>query len=462
MRTSGRMGVVLAAMSVASTLTACSADDGAFGLSSARPGTASYSTVANDDGGPFEFTPLASSAVCTAGGDAAKPFVLPAGYTQANIASEPDYADVPDMTTQNETGQDKGRYLYQVHEVGSNGSLSVTDMQTGLTKTIARRSDWESLDPVRWTPWGTLLIAEETNAAGFRDPQFPQAVGGLVYELVPNAGDPTTIDAVFARPAIGAKSHEGMLFDGHGNLYSISERTPGYIFKFVPDRRGDLSAGQTYVLKITESDGDRTGVAEWVPLDRDAVQVDASAAGDAVQATGYGRPEDLELTVSRGGDRDGENTLYAAITSEHRIIAIDLAPGGRSDDARDDEGGRGSDRTGAYVYDYVRRGLNTTSEFSMPDNLAFDHAGNLYIAEDPGGSFSSGKRSGDDIWVAIPGRGKHTPASSVVRFASLTDCDAEPTGILFEMHHNVLFVHAQHRGGDRLDKTVAIKRASRD
>ena len=456
-----KVAAAMAATSIA-VFAACSVDDQSWGLSGIRPGAASYAGGASDDAGPFEFTPLGSSAACTAGGDANKPFVLPVGFTQTNIASEPDYADVPDMAAQNESGIDKGRYLYQVHEVGSNGSVSVTDLRTGLTKRIAQRSDWESLDPVRWTPWGTLLIAEETNAAGFRDPQFPQAVGGLVYELVPNADDPTTIDAVAARPAIGAKSHEGMTFDGHGNLYSISERTPGYIFKFVPDRRGDLSSGQTYVLKVTQPDGDRTGTAEWIALDREAVQVDASAAGDAVQATGYGRPEDVELAASRGADRDGENTLYVAITSEHRVLAIDLAPGGRNDDSRAGDGGRGADRTAAYVYDYVRRGLNTTSDFEMPDNLAFDHAGNLFITEDPGGSFSSGTRRGDDIWVATPGRGKHSPAASVVRFASLTDCDAEPTGILFEMRRNVLFVHAQHRGGDRLDKTVAIAHAARD
>jgi secreted PhoX family phosphatase len=101
------------------------------------------------------------------------------------------------------------------------------------------------------------------------------------------------VKRVVARPAIGSKSHEGMRFDPQGNLYSISERTPGYIFKFVPDRRGDLSSGQTYVLKVTQPIGDRVGAAEWIPLGREAVQVDASAAADQVQATGYGRPEDV-------------------------------------------------------------------------------------------------------------------------------------------------------------------------
>ena len=96
-------------------------------------------------------------------------------------------------------------------------------------------------------------------------------------------------------------------------------------------------------------------------------------------ATGYGRPEDVEIATSSGTSRDGINTLYVAITSEHRVLAIDLAPNGEND--------RGDEST-AYVYDYVRIGLNTTSEFEMPDNLMLDHAGNLYIAEDPGVNFA--------------------------------------------------------------------------
>jgi hypothetical protein len=47
---------------------------------------------------------------------------------------------------------------------------------------------------------------------------------------------------------------------------------------------------------------------------------------------------------------------------------------------------------------------------------------------------------------------------SVERFASLTDCSAEPTGIYVDLRSNTLFVHAQHRGGDGLDKTVAVFR----
>ena len=438
MTRSAAMYLAVSVLGAVGAMTACSADQVGVGPA-VSTSQARFATL-GDARGAFQFAALATSAVCTSGGDAVNPLVLPAGFAQVVVASEPSFADAPDMNTQNETGAQAGRYLYRVHEAGGNGSLSVTDLETGITKTIARRADWEALDPTVWTPWGTLLFGEETNSAQFRDPSYPASVGGLVYEAFLHKSDLTVVDSVVARPAIGAKSHEGMRFDTQGNLYSISERTPGYIFKFAPDVKGDLSAGQTYVLRITQADGDRTGDAEWVPLSRSAVQVDASAAADLVRATGYGRPEDVEIATSTGNNAGGAHTLYVAITSEHRVLAIDLR-----------------EPKAVHVSEYVRNGGNAPADFTAPDNLALDRSGNLYITEDPGGSFSGGKRNGDDIWVAAPNRGgHHGAAASVVRFASLTDCDAEPTGIYFDLRANRLFVNVQHRGGDKLDKTMAV------
>ena len=58
-----------------------------------------------------------------------------------------------------------------------------------------------------------------------------------------------------------------------------------------------------------------------------------------------------------------------------------------------------------------------------------------------------GKRKGDDIWVAAPNTGgQHGASPSVTRFASLTDCDAEPTGIYYDLTSSRLFVNIQHPG----------------
>jgi sugar lactone lactonase YvrE len=385
--------------------------------------------------GPVQFTPLASSVACTAGGNPNAVFSIPAGFTQSNVASEPDYMGNPDMITENETGPEAGRFVFQTHELGlgSNTGVSVTDLVSGTTKMLVQRTDWGSLDGIAWTPWGTLFAAEERS-------------GGKVWEI-----DPWTLETT-ARPALGLKSHEGIRIDSQGNVYGISETNPGFIFRFVPDSRGDLSSGQLYALEITEPTGDRVGEAQWIPLSRTAVQVDANAAAAAAGATGYNRPEDVEIATSTGNDRGGSNVLYVALTgpsnpTDNRIIAIDLR-----------ESNGGSDHATAFVYDYVKWGVNAVQgDFEMPDNLALDRAGNLYITEDP--ATAPNTKRGDDIWVATPTTGQpHQPAASVVRFASLTDCNAEPTGIYFDVRGNRLLVHAQHRGGDGLDKTVAIAR----
>ena len=123
--------------------------------------------------GGFSFTPLASSFACTvSGGDAVNPVSLPTGFEQDIIASEPSFADAPDMNTQNENGPQAGRYLYRPSE-GSISEVSVTDLKTNTTKRFAFRPDWESMDPTVWTPWGTLLVGEEANVATKPDPDYP-------------------------------------------------------------------------------------------------------------------------------------------------------------------------------------------------------------------------------------------------------------------------------------------------
>jgi uncharacterized protein len=374
-----------------------------------------------------DFTPLSSSASCVAPPSTLpafatyQPFVLPAGYEQSILLDEiGDFAPVagtganlPDMNTLNETGPHAGRYLYRTHEVGSNGAVTVTDLWTGITTLVAQQQHYEALDGISWTPWGTLLFAEERIVASFPDPAVPNAVGGLVYEW-----DPAT-RVTTPRPAIGTRSHEGLQFDAKGNLYGISESTPGIngsgaIFKFVPDRPGDLSSGQLYALKVLNAS--RTGAAVWVPLDRQAVQVNSDNAAIAAGATGWGRPEDVEMALSTGNSAGGAGVMFVASTSEDLILRIEL------------------DGDDAWVSNFVENVPGMTD----PDNLALDSRGNLYIAED---------RSAGDIWVARRSGGPERVATDVVRFASLADCSAEPTGIYFDRSGKTLYVNVQHAGG---------------
>jgi secreted PhoX family phosphatase len=108
----------------------------------------------------------------------------------------------------------------------------------------------------------------------------------------------------------------------------------------------------------------------------------------------------------------------------------------------------------------VRDGLNAPSDFDAPDNLALDKDGNLFITEDPGGSAPS-KTRGDDVWLARFDRGNVRQAPPIVRFLSITDCNAEPTGVYISKSGRSLFINVQHRGGDGRDGAFAIQKISR-
>src|SRR5206468_11345016 len=105
-------------------------------------------------------------------------------------------------------------------EVATNGQVTVTDLESGVTRVLAQRADWNRLDGTVWTPWGTLLTGEELRRGRTPfgpDPMAPQALAGLIYEIDPVSG------ASLARPALGARAHEGIRLDAEGNVYGISE-----------------------------------------------------------------------------------------------------------------------------------------------------------------------------------------------------------------------------------------------
>jgi secreted PhoX family phosphatase len=373
--------------------------------------------------------PIAGSAYNQMSANWTEPLVAPEGFTQELVADETvldiypgTTDDLTDMNTVNETGPQAGRYLYRTHEVGSNGALSVVDLETREAKVIAQRADWSRLDGLRWTPWGTLLFAEETD-------------GGHLYEAFLDPSDPTKVIRVEERSDLGVLRHEGIEALPDGTAFVIDELNGGSIFKFVPAKRGDLSDGQLYALKITGlSDADqkwneatynsKVGAFEWVALDMNQVVVDADVAANAVNATEFGRPEDVEVIGK---------TLYVANTTEDRVVAIDLNKD--------------------VLTSFVAAGVNVPVEnraagitgFNSPDNLAQGPDGRLWIVED---NFAS------DIFVA--GKDKGGTAETVELFASLKDPGAETSGIYFGKDPKTLFFNVQHPDKALADGTWKI------
>lgn len=418
--------------------------------------------------GPMPFNPIASSAYGMENDAdiATTPWVIPRGYVQSIVSDERNLDiylgnDWNDMNTVNETGKHAGRYLYRTHEVrgsnsarvdgGSGGAVSVVDLKTGLAREVVGRADWEALDGIVWTPWQTILFAEEVINSVLPDPVAPNAKSGLLYELRLDPKDPMSAESVTVRPMLGALSHEGIEIDAEGNVYVIDEARTGAIYKFVPETYGDLSRGQLYALKVMN--GAKTGAAEWRALDMAQVQISARVAAAAVGATEFCRPEDMERI---------DSTLYVALTCEDvdnpantsgknaagyavgTVLAVNL----------------GEQPSTKFV---VAPGKNVPFEvqptattagvtgFAKVDNLANGPDGKLWMVED--NDFS-------DIWVYDP-RSEDANGDGykdgVHLFASLKDKPAEGTGIYFGKDPHTLFVNVQHSGTGN-DKTMAITR----
>lgn len=404
---------------------------------------------ADDRNNNFNFKAIDSSANA-ADWDASAPWKLATGYTQTIVSDETNLNiydgsrdDWHDMNTVNETGPMAGRFMYRTHELRypanqpEGGTVSVVDLETGETTILAQDPSYNALDGVRWSPWGTVVFAEET-------------AGGRLLEIELN-DDRVTAKAIHDRPAVGRLAHEGIDFDANGNVYVVDEHrgrsigcdgvTPcgGSVYKFVPDTYGDLSSGSLYALKVTGPDG--TGQGEWVgPIDA----LNARIAGTAAGAQSYQRPEDLEVI---------DGVLYVAVTEgprdekgkehyEGRVISVDL-------DSME-------------VNNFVKPDVNVAVEIGKPGEegfqTGFDSVDNL--AEAPNGDLimiEDNKPS--DIWFASTETNDFGASEDVRLFASLTDPGAEGTGIYFSpLDDKTLYVNIQHSAADDGDATWAITR----
>lgn len=429
-----------------------------------------------------DFTPLAASSGPAA--DEAFPVLLSNdAFEQRSIADRASVLGegIPnsgnwDMITTNETGRHRGRYLFTVFETGEAG-IQRHDLKNGTTDTL-----WQTpyaapdsrgavaFDASFWTPWGTFITAEEsweTRVGGSTSPY------GRLFELRNPIDAPGIRGAVTPASNAGADlvhqnvvprtSHEGIQFDAAGAMYFIDELNGGCLYKYVPKapfrqvlrgRADYFAAGQTFVLRVGDgATPNATGAYTWVPItdangnglpgslvitDVNGVRsVDARNTTDlaAFKGTDYQRPEDLQIQRVRGHEY-----LYVATTTTNEVYRLDLkkqmitvfANRATLDLA-----------TGAAV------GAGLTS----PDNLAVDHAGNIYIIEDRNGGVD------DDIWFArdLNQDGDLLDAGEGLgRWASNGTPGSEFSGLYFDpFHKRRAWVNIQHPNSG-VDRTIQL------
>ena len=360
-----------------------------------------------------------------------------------------------------------GKFIFIPHETQYGAGLTRYNLEQDSAEVLfsgdldGANGDWSSdfgaFDPSTWSPNDTLFLGEEWSGEG------------RIFEVLNPMADVNDIQYRELN-SIPNVAHEGLRFSLDGSaLYFIDEWNSGSVYKFVPAVKGEYTQGQTFVLVVDGYDGvaaenwnstsnkdaTRTGKATWIPLtDADGNKltvtdpflngpsVDPSdptarggrGAADELNATPYGRPEDIEV----GRLANGNEVIYFNATSELALYSIE-------------EKGNGKAMVRLMASETATpKNLGypaTTGTVDSPDNLAQDALGNIYIVED----WPNNSNIGGDVWFVrdVDGDGV---AESLDHFLSLQVDGAESTGMIFNPSNPTNFVIVvQHPDSTNLD-----------
>ncbi|MBO8173065.1 MAG: DUF839 domain-containing protein [Bacillaceae bacterium] len=285
------------------------------------------------------------------------------------------------------------------------------------------------------TPWGTVLSGEEW-APSADDKGFLQTVEkakqegivfsdnhlnfGLIVEIDPATGE------VKKHRSMGRFSHEAaIVMPDRKTAYLTDDYRGGIFAKFVADQAGDLSSGTLYAARYDRNNQK----VEWIEIPDE--QLDRARDYALEQgATGFGRPEDLELNPVDGN-------IYWAETED---------PDKENKRGRVYQFNPNTDEMKPFVE-------GSADTFSNPDGIAIHPVtGDIYVHED---NYSSNMlptpgQDNNALWkVSLEDR-------RVVKFASVP-YGAEVTGGFFTPDGKVMFVNVQHPADPVKDQLVMIK-----
>ncbi|MGE9269908.1 MAG: alkaline phosphatase PhoX [Verrucomicrobiales bacterium] len=421
------------------------------------------------------FTPLTESATVVGPNDLEEltsPWVTPADISQKNIISLREVEDTVlsplqsiirvnagtsssmfDMLAYDPTGE----YLFIPHETPFGAGVTRYSVYDNASEVIFQGdqggadNDWSNdfgaFDPCRFTPNGTLFLAEEW--AGM----------GRVLEVL-NPFDPVEEIQTRVLDSIANVSHEGINFSKKfdDTIYFVDENHSGSIYKFVMATPGDYTVGQTFVLSVDAFTGNsaenystddvRTGEATWIPLTDEVGNtlpgltdpfVDdlnnpgdrpGRTAADEAGGTPYGRPEDMAISRLK----NGREVLYFTATSEATVYSVEILE--KRGGWYWNRGWRWRGKTASdkaivrtFVNDDSPKNLGfdgTTATLNSPDNLALDALGNIYVIEDA----PNGSATGGDVWFARDTNNDGV-AESLDHFMSIRVDGSEATGMIW-------------------------------
>jgi secreted PhoX family phosphatase len=361
---------------------------------------------------------------------------------------------------------------------------NVTTIVTGLS----------SCDPVRRTAWGTIIVAEEAGATGgfyeLIDPMHITTPINVLDRATGTTSDPLHL---VKRKAVGSLSFESFAIKSDGTMIYGDELAPsggnagGGIYKFVPaipfmgggpitvPAQSPFASGTIYGLRVAASgssnwgQGAETGNGAWTAVNlagANVVDTNNNVILRNAQAlqrfTGYYRPEDMDIDpiaakngvfracwANTGRKSHTDSSVVENSGVESEIMCLVENPPSTAVPAPS---------TGTIPT--VERFLTGSEERAMYDNVAFQpHTGNLVVLEDGPVSVVTSlnppksELRGNDLWICLPdGADDDAPSDGCVRFASIRDTSAEPSGFIFLGSGEEAFVNIQHRAyNDSID-----------
>ncbi len=344
-------------------------------------------------------------------------------------------------------------HIITINEEGpSEPSLQKIDLKSGVATTIVSGTD--SGDPIRITPWGTILFGEEAGDTGAMYELIdPLSVEGATINRTTGVSSSPKIRRV---PALGLNSFEGLAILPNGVTYygnelaAISGAPGGAYYKFVPTThwaggapitsldQSPYASGSIYALRVGTSgnngQGFQYGRGSWQPIAGNGVALRPLAV--AVKATGYYRPEDIDIdtkALAAGNVRFcGNNTGRDSSRYFGEVVCF--------------TDGTVAASAGGSTTPEVTLLVQGSQEINMPDNIAYQAGrGNWIIHEDGGTIGAQGGDRNNDLWSCLDdGKDDDTLSDGCVRVGTLNDLDAEWTGGLFDSTGKHFFVSIQH------------------
>ncbi len=356
--------------------------------------------------------------------------------------------------------QDLGTFLPGGLIPKFNPAVQRIKLSDGSVETILRGTI--SCDGIRRTPWQTILATEEASDGGAYEIINPlnltnhtitdRALGAIIDEN----GFPST--SIVKRTALPKMAWEGIGLTPEGVVYAGDELRPGTpanadggaMFKFVPAiprtvsspigslSESPLTAGNVYALQVScqstsqqFGQGCEIGNGAWINVSAANARTDANTAG----ATGYYRPEDLEIDPEFDGP--GARFCWTDTGLEEGgnygevLCAVDSAPLVANP----------AQRTVV-----VNRFVEGNPDMNQPDNFAFQpKTRNHYVIEDhPNG----------DIFACLPDGADHDiKTDGCVKILSVKDTSAEPTGFKFTADGRTAYLSIQHSSDGLMSKS---------